>query len=188
MGKISGSIKYESIRRYLEQIYLYGFFSREGWIEIGKEKDYDKMMAMVREIYPELDDDAIWRDRKKYLRFQRDYAQSGTNRLTDTYMLHAMDEKEELPELLRILSFVMEAPRTLQDISKWLETFEPAESRDMYALARRRTQELEKYGYLKREKSNYYGRTCTLSKRIFQKGWIRKNSLSCMSTCGLLRG
>lgn len=162
MAKINGITKYDSVRRYLEQIYLYGFFSREDWIEIGKAKDYDKMIALVREIFPELEDDAIWRDRKKYLRFEREYTLSGTNRLLDTYMLHAMDEKGELSELLRVLSFVSEAPRSLQDISKWLETFEPAENRNMYALVRRRTQELEKYGYLKREKSDYYGRLDTL--------------------------
>ena len=162
MGNVSGITKYDSIRRYLEQIYLYGFFSREDWISLGKEKDYDKIIALIREIYPELDEDAIWRDRKKYLRFQREYSSSGTNLLMDTYMLHAMDEKEELPELLRVLSFVSDAPRSLQDIARWVETFEPEETRDMYALIRRRTQELEKYGYLHREKSNYYGRLDTL--------------------------
>lgn len=146
MEQLQGCTRYDSIRRYLEQIYLYGFLSREDWAAVGTVKDYDKMLTLLREMYPELENDAIWEDRRKYLRFQRSYVGRTENRLVNTYMLHSMDE-EELCVLLRILSLLSAKPQTIQTAALGMEMCTDEET-DWYHTVRRRLKELESYGYV----------------------------------------
>ena len=74
MTSPGGVREYNRIRRYLEHIYLYGFFSREDFAQakIGGVKDYDYGMKLLRSLYPETEDAAVWKDGRKYLRIQRD--------------------------------------------------------------------------------------------------------------------
>ena len=79
MAGPKGMKDYNRIRRFLQQIYLYGFFSREDFQRagIGGVKDYDYGAGLLRTLYPEMDTDARWQGGKKDLRFPREYAKSG---------------------------------------------------------------------------------------------------------------
>ena len=147
MDRQFGVTKYESIRRYLELIYLYGFLSREDWIVIGTVKDYDKMLSLLRELYPELEKDAIWQNRRKYLRFQRNYSESIRNPLLNSYLLCNLSA-EELSTVLLILSLLYKRPCTLRDLTFMIETHSLDECSELYHTVRRRVQELEHYGYV----------------------------------------
>ena len=157
MQRVKGSTKYDTIRRYLEHIYLYGFFSREDWEELGREKDYDKMLSLIREVYPEIDENAVWKDRKKYLRFLRQYADSLEQRLIKTYSLYGLDE-EEMLDLLRIFIFLQKGPCTVQDLACHLEVNSTNQDRAFDALSRRRLRELEEYGFVIKQKKSSSGR------------------------------
>ena len=155
MGQLAGMTKYDSIRRYLERIYLYGFLSREDWAVLGTVKDYDKMLTLLREMYPELTKDAKWEGQRKYLRFQRSYVGRIENRLMNTYMLHSMDA-EELCALLWILSLLCSKPRTIQMAAHSMDQLYEKEY-DWYHTVRRRLKELESYGYVVSDKNILHG-------------------------------
>ena len=71
MPEMGGVRDYNRIRRFLSHIYLYGFFSREDFARsgIGSAKDYDYGMKLIRAIFPDSDQAALWRDGRKYPRF-----------------------------------------------------------------------------------------------------------------------
>ena len=73
MPEMGGVRDYNRIRRFLSHIYLYGFFSREDFARsgIGSAKDYDYGMKLIRAIFPDSDQAALWRDGRKYPRFVR---------------------------------------------------------------------------------------------------------------------
>lgn len=152
MAAVKGIKDYNRIRRFLEQIYLYGFFSREDFAQagVGGVKDYDYGAGLLRSLYPEMDEDARWQGGKKYLRFQREYSKSGEDRLADSYLLHSMKE-EELLQVLCILSACARQSRTLDGLCAAVELMGLDERGAAYATVRRRALELEAYGYLRRE-------------------------------------
>ena len=96
MSDIKGVREYNRIRRYMEHIYLYGFFSREDFESagIGSATDYDYGTSLLRTMYPEMDSTAIWDMGKKHLRFARRYEDSGENRLAKSYLFHSIDTKD----------------------------------------------------------------------------------------------
>ena len=80
MAEIDGVREYDRIRRFLGRIYLYGFFSREDFARqggAGGKKDYDYGAKLIRAIFPDSEEAALWHEGKKYLRIQREYARSG---------------------------------------------------------------------------------------------------------------
>lgn len=157
MAAPKGMKDYNRIRRFLEQIYLYGFFSREDFERagIGGVKDYDFGAGLLRTLYPEMDADARWQGGKKYLRFQREYAKSGEDRLADSYLLHAIKE-EELLQVLCILSACSRRPRTLDELCAAVELTGLESEGAVYPTVRRRVLELEQYGYLRRKGKQIY--------------------------------
>ena len=66
MAEVGGVREYQRIRRFLGHIYLYGFFSREGFARagIGSVKDYDYGAKLIRSIFPDSEDAALWKDGK----------------------------------------------------------------------------------------------------------------------------
>lgn len=152
MKEPKGIREYHRIRRFLEEIYLYGFLSREDFqaTRIGGVKDYDYGVSLLRTLYPNLDEDALWKNGKKYLRFQREYEKSGEDRLTDSYLLYALKNKE-LIHILSILSACAKRPQSLDELCIAVELLGQEEG-SVYATIRRRVLELEQYGYLSREK------------------------------------
>lgn len=153
MANVDGVREYKRIRRFLGHIYLYGFFSREDFQRagVGSVKDYDYSVRLIRRIFPDSEDAALWQDGKKYLRIQREYARSGENRMTDSYMLHTMDEQEELPELMCILSALRAGPKTLEELCAAVELHCGDEGVSKYATVRRRLLDLQKYGYVQKQ-------------------------------------
>lgn len=131
MPEIIGVRDYNRVRKYLERIYLYGFFNRTDFARmgIGSVKDYDFGTSLIRSMFPESDENAVWMEGQKYLRFQRAYAKSGENRMADSYLLFAMDAEKELVELLAILSTLAEAPCTTETLKRRLETYCQEEDR-----------------------------------------------------------
>ena len=63
MPELGAVRDYNRIRRFLSHIYLYGFFSREDFARsgIGSAKDYDYGMKLIRAIFPDSDQAALWR-------------------------------------------------------------------------------------------------------------------------------
>lgn len=151
MAGPKGMKDYNRIRRFLQQIYLYGFFSREDFQRagIGGVKDYDYGAGLLRTLYPEMDTDARWQGGKKYLRFPREYAKSGEDRLADSYLLHTMKE-EELLQILCIFSACARTPKALDELCAAVELMGLASEGTVYSTVRRRVLELEEYGYLQR--------------------------------------
>lgn len=156
MAEVGGVREYKRIRRFLGYIYLYGFFSREDFARkgIGSVKDYDYGAKLIRSIFPDSEDTALWQAGKKYLRIQREYARSGENRMTDSYLLHTLDERRELPELLVILSTLTKRSCSLDELCRAVE-LRCMEETSKYSTVRRRVRELLQYGYVSREKNRF---------------------------------
>lgn len=94
-AKIPGYKVYSRLRRYLEPIYLYGFYGRSN-IEsagIGGEKDYDTVLPALRKLF-DREYDEIRKGKNKYPRLKRYYETSGQDELVDVYTLYSMTEKQ----------------------------------------------------------------------------------------------
>ena len=156
MAEVKGIRDYNRIRRFLRNIHLYGFFSREDFAQagIGSVKDYDFGAALIRSIFPETEEDARWQQGRKYLRIRREYARSGENRLADSYRLHPIDEKEELPELLSILHMLGREGPTMKRLQVKMQKRDGEADRS--ATVRRRVKELDEYGCVVKRKDRYY--------------------------------
>lgn len=152
MSGVGGVRDYDRIRRFLGHIYLYGFFSREDFSQagIGSAKDYDYGVKLIRSIFPESADAAVWQAGRKHLRIRREYARSGESRMTDSYLLHALDEDEDLPELLHLLADISKGPKTLDELCKLAELRSEDET-SKYSTTRRRVLDLTEYGYLQKK-------------------------------------
>lgn len=157
MANLEGVREYNRIRRYLEYIYLYGFFSREDFAQanIGSVKDYDYGVKLIRSIFPEAEGAALWKDGRKYLRVQREYALSGKNRMADSYLLYSMDVENELPTLLGIFSCLAEGKKTVDDTCRDTAIHTQVTSSLNYHTVRRWLQDLVEYGYGEK-KGRYY--------------------------------
>lgn len=155
MAEVDGVREYQRIRRFLGHIYLYGFFSRDDFARagIGSVKDYDYGVKLIRSVFPDSEESALWQAGKKYLRIQREYAHSGENRMTDSYLLHTMDEKEELPELLLILAALSKGPKTLEELCREVELHSTEGDTSKYGTVRRRALDLAQYGYVIKRKN-----------------------------------
>ena len=149
---LKGVREYDRIRRYLENIYLYGFFSRDDFAQagVGSVKDYDFGVNLIRSIFPETDDAAYWKDGRKYLRVQREYALSGENRMADSYLLCAMDVEEDLPIFLGICSCLTGEGKTVEEVCRDVAIQLETENELNYFSVRRWLLELAEYGYLEK--------------------------------------
>ena len=159
MERLDGVREYDRIRRFLSRIYLYGFFSREDFSKsgsVGSKKDYDYTAKLIRIIFPDSEENAIWREGKKYLRIQRSYVHRDERRLSDSYKLHTLDVNCELPEFLYILKEVKNEKKNITDLCKTIESRIDVRTTFRYSTVRRRVIELEEYGYI--EKQNGYFR------------------------------
>lgn len=150
MPEVRGIRDYNRIRRFLEHIYLYGFFSREDFerFGIGSAKDYDFGSALIRSIFPDSNQDALWLAGRKYPRISRSYKRSGEERMSSSFLLHTMDETEELPELLYLLSFLRAGKCSIDDLTRELELHFAPEDTSKYSTVRRRVLELADAGYV----------------------------------------
>lgn len=157
MSNLKGVREYDRIRRYLEGIYLYGFFSRDDFARagIGSVKDYDQGTKLIRDIFPETEEAALWKGGKKYLRVQREYALSGENRMSDSYLLSAMDAEEELPVLLGILSSLAGGDKTVGQVCQETAIHTQVEDSLDYNKIRRWLLELAEYGYVEKTGRGY---------------------------------
>lgn len=158
MDATDGIKLYNRVRYLLENIYLYGFFSREDYARMGfgTAKSYDYGSKLVRSIFPETEEDAVWKSGKKYLRFQRSYTRSGENRMTDSYLLYPMDEKRELPELFSILSRLSLGACALDELTCMVEQHIPLdEDTSKYSTVRRRAEDLVENGYAEKIGKQY---------------------------------
>lgn len=158
MAKVGGIQEYQRIRKYLRNIYVYGFFSREDFERagIGSAKDYDAGKKLICAVFPELDDDAVRTEKRKYLRFRRSYTASGMNRLAESYHLHTISETKELPELIWILSALGRNRATMEDLINEVEYRSDAED-GKGSTTRRRVSDLMEYGVVEKR-----GKTCRM--------------------------
>lgn len=157
MATVKGVKEYNRIRRYMEHIYLYGFFSREDFERsgIGSAKDYDFGTALLRSIYADMDGTARWENGRKHLRFSRRYNSSGEDRLSCSYLFHSIDESKELIELILILLSADNDPKTMDDIHAISDRLHHGSYNLEYATSRRRFLELVEHGYFKKEGRRY---------------------------------
>lgn len=165
MSNLEGVREYDRIRRYLEGIYLYGFFSRDDFAQagIGSVKDYDHGTKLIRDIFPETEEAALWKDGRKYLRIQREYALSGENRMSNSYLLSAMDTEQELPVLLGVLSSLAGGEKTVGQVCQETAIHTQVEDSLDYNKIRRWLLELAEYGYVEKVGRGYRLRKNPLS-------------------------
>lgn len=158
MAEIDGVREYDRIRRFLGRIYVYGFFSREDFAKqggVGSKKDYDYGAKLIRAIFPDSEEAALWHEGKKYPRIQRVYAKSGESRLADSYMLHTLDVTEELPELLYLLGALAAGKEAMGALCSLVELHTADEDTFRYSTVRRRVLELVEYGYAEKQRGGF---------------------------------
>ena len=157
MSNLVGVREYDRIRRYLEGIYLYGFLSRDDFARagIGSVKDYDQGTKLIRDLFPETEEATLWKDGRKYLRIQRAYARSGENRMSDSYLLSAMDAEEELPVLLGVLFSLAGGEKTVGQVCQETAIHIQVEDSLDYNKIRRWLLELVEYGYVEKVRRGY---------------------------------
>lgn len=157
MSNLVGVREYDRIRRYLEGIYLYGFLSRDDFARagIGSVKDYDQGTKLIRDLFPETEEATLWKDGRKYLRIQRAYTRSGENRMSDSYLLGAMDAEEELPVLLGVLFSLAGGEKTVGQVCQETAIHIQVEDSLDYNKIRRWLLELVEYGYVEKGRRGY---------------------------------
>lgn len=165
MAKVGGIQEYQRVRKYLRNIYVYGFFSREDFERagIGSAKDYDAGISLIRAVFPELDEDAVRKEKRKYLRFRRSYMASGMNRLAESYRLHTISETGKLPELLWILSALSGKRATMEKLIDEVECHRETEG-GKGSTTRRRVGDLVEYGAVEKRGTAYCMRQDGLEK------------------------
>lgn len=179
MSGIRGFQDYECVRRYLEHIYLYGFFSREDFNSItgGSAKDYDRVLPLLKELYPEGDKSSL--GGYEYKRILRQYETSAENRMVNSYMLHSIGTQTYLLRYLKILSELRRQDQSLQMLNRAIwdlptqlhgqhdetdpENDGSEERKETYGSTSRRLKELGSHGYIQKERRYYSIQLQTLS-------------------------
>lgn len=152
----NGIREYSRIRPFLTYIYLYGFLSREDFVNLGwcGPDEYDYCTRLLRTILPNISDSAVWKDGKKHLRFDRRYEASSESQLANSYLLHTI-KNEELCELLRLLSCLARGGATQSQLQYAFEAHAQDSGEDKTSTFNRRRKELQDYGYVVKEKKQY---------------------------------
>ena len=172
MASIRGFQDYECVRRYLEHIYLYGFFSREDFNSItgGSAKDYDRVLPLLKDLYPEEDKNGLDGHGYKYIR--RQYETSAENRMVNSYMLHSIAIQTYLLQYLKILAELRRHDQSLQMIDQAIwglpthlegehDALDPKHDgsekwKETYRNTSRRLGELESQGYVQKLRPGQY--------------------------------
>lgn len=172
MSSIRGFQDYECVRRYLEHIYLYGFFSREDFNSItgGSAKDYDRVLPLLKELYPEGDKSSL--GGYEYKRIMRQYETSAENRMVNSYMLHSIGTQTHLLRYLKILSELRHQDQSLQMLDRAIwslptrlggkhDAVDPKQDgsedwKETYGNTRRRLEELENHGHIQKKRARLY--------------------------------
>lgn len=172
MASIRGFQDYECVRRYLEHIYLYGFFSREDFNSItgGSAKDYDRVLPLLKDLYPEGEKSSL--DGYEYKRIRRQYETSAENRMVNSYMLHSIGIQTHLLRYLKILSELRHQEQSLQMLDRAIwsvptrlqgkhDAVDPKDDgseewKETYGNTRRRLEELLSHGYIEKRDGKKY--------------------------------
>lgn len=152
----NGIREYSRIRPFLTYIYLYGFLSREDFVElkISGPDEYDYCTRLLRTILPGISTAAFWQDGKKHLRFDRSYTVSSESQLADSYLLHTIKD-DEPSELLHMLSCIARGGATQSQLQYAFSAASEDAQEDKTSTANRRRKELQDYGYIVKEKKVY---------------------------------
>ncbi len=158
MAGIKGFQDYECVRRYLEHIYLYGFFGREDFNSVtgGSAKDYDRVLPFLKALYPEEQRSGLGGG--SYKRIRRQYEDSGENRMARSYMLHAIDVESHLLWYLKLLSSLRVRERSLQDLDHqiWDLLAEEEQKTDTYGNTSSRLVEMAELGHIEKFRTGWY--------------------------------
>lgn len=155
---ISGTKAYRRFRQFLSNIYLYGFLSRDDFVNLGTSgpDEYDTCTKLLRTALPAIESGAVRQDKKKFLRFDRQYLASSERQLADSYLLHIIKDTE-LVNYLWILSVVSKNSKTQTQIHEGIcrqlngeEAYEVNPS-----TTNRWIQELYQYGLLQKSGKQY---------------------------------
>ena len=152
----NGIREYSRIRPFLTYIYLYGFLSRDDFASLGISgpDEYDYCTKLLRNIMPNMNDDAYWNDRKKHLRFSREYSVSSELGLADSYLLHTIKDHES-GELLNMLSCVAKSGATQSQLEYAFSEVNGDVQTDKASTINRRRKELQECGYISKQKKVY---------------------------------
>lgn len=155
MAAVNGIRQFDRVRKYLEKIYLYGFFGREDFkrLGLGSAKDYDYAISLIKELFPEIDDGAFWKDRKKFPRVMRQYVESANNKMADAYSLCSSDT-EEICLTAAILASLANSGKGLADLSSAVPQGDDTET-DKYNTLRRRVIALTEAGYVNKSRRTF---------------------------------
>lgn len=158
MAGIKGFQDYECVRRYLEHIYLYGFFGREDFNSVtgGSAKDYDRVLPLLKALFPEEQRSGL--GGFNYKRIRRQYEASGENRMAHSYMLHSINVESHLLWYLKLLSALRVRERNLMDLDHqiWDLTEAMGQWNDTYRKTYDRVTELAEHGYIQKIQAGRY--------------------------------
>lgn len=146
----SGVKNYDRLRRYLDVIYLYSFFSRDDFQQFfsGSPQNFDFCLRILKDIFPEMNDGV--RDGKyKYLMIDRAGEESDEDRLANTYFLATISDEELVGALELLRRFSSNPDRAAVVVAEQCDDAAGSTTR-------RRIDALAKYGYLETDRHRRY--------------------------------
>ena len=152
------------LRRLLEHMYTYGFFSREEFLErkiASSKRMHDNMVRLIRDLYFLDDEDyqkpavnVLTDGKYKRYRFKRDYFAGQTDCLKAVYGLHGTGDEDAIPRLLYCLSLAagQKGGASVQDVVQATSEsgFGGEDGTDFTTTINRRMNALQAAGYLEK--------------------------------------
>ena len=151
--KRTGISDYQRIRRYLGDIYLYGFLKRKDFASKndGSAKNYSFMLHFIQSLLTVEQDGEHKRDSHS---IRRKYHLSGNSRMTDSYMYHALEPQSNMVELLHILATLNSADKRMPQLMQWVESH--VYSSPSPGTIRNRVETLIDYGCIEKKAGRTY--------------------------------
>ena len=162
---------FSDIRKLLEHIYLYGFYTREDYVNAGMAgRTYDDKIRTVKDLYY-VDNEAgmvntVSQGKYKKYTFIKGYFSEQGKRLRAVYGMHPVSDSD----ISIILYSLFNKKRTSEIIGKEVEQYvdlhnQGDSDKSKQSTVSRRMKELKEYGYLIKRGAKYYpGKTAVLEK------------------------
>lgn len=143
--------EYDTIRNLLEHLYTYGMYSREEFSGIGIGKNnYDKLLQILYQVFPQEDWSAHQESGRKILRFSHEPFENDIDRLAASFSLHTVSDSLLTHMALLLSKFSRETCLRAGEVNRAYEEWQPIpeDGRDRSATLRRQRKNLCAFGYL----------------------------------------
>ena len=141
--------QYDTIRFLLENIYTFGMYSREEFskISIGKN-NYDKLLQLFRQIFPENVLDARMDGNRKILRFRHDSFQNDSDHLVASFAAHTIKDSLLVHMAVLLSKFSIKSEVSEKEIGLEIEMLPGNDAADKRSTLYRQRRAMMNFGYL----------------------------------------